>query len=538
LNRNCDEWNIPDDVKEERKRVFWCCFVIDRITSATYGRTFTIDEADCDISLPDVPDTPAGPMNGFAVIDQFRHLIQIIKILGYIIQNTYYVKARESAFSQNMNGIITTLENKLSTWLASLPPELQSQSNHTTGISASVAKCQLHMFYHAAVVLLYRPMIPAAKQSQDSRQSPSWVRCSTAANAIVDIAQGMFETGKLRYVHNYLIYAIFTGAIIFVHNASSAMDREIVQDSKNRIHMIMKFFTVIERTWNTAARSSSILGGLLGVRDIDLEQRPPQYKAEDLTSQDESFALKSGPSTSFERHRGSPQQWLQKRQASNGGRENDLKGSGVEQMQGSTETYGAKHASDVSQRSAPQGHVYDHPVEPSAAGYSFSPAQSQMGLGQSMDAGTSTMDPFAAPGTVLGPSHTNYDPLATAFWGVPSSLDIEEWNNYLGSQGMQQQQQQPPPSQQQQGNPDSQMQMYRQSNNNSTPPMVPGSHPSTLPHMQPKPSPGVENMTVPSKLPSVPANSSLFNYYNNDLSKSPGYQRQDNNTNTSNMMYW
>ncbi|KAI8580213.1 hypothetical protein K450DRAFT_238703 [Umbelopsis ramanniana AG] len=482
LNRNCDEWNIPDDVKEERKRVFWCCFVIDRITSATYGRTFTIDEADCDISLPDVPDGSAGLVNGSAVIDQFQHLIQIIKILGYIIQNTYYVKARESAFSQNMNGVINTLEKKLSTWLESLPPELQSQSNHATGTSASVAKCQLHMFYHAAVVLLYRPMIPAAKQSNDSHQSPSWVRCSAAADAIVDIAQGMFETGKLRYVHNYLIYAIFTGAIIFVHNASSVMDREIVQDSKNRIHMIMKFLSVIERTWNTAARSSSILGGLLGVRDIDLEQRPPQYKAEDLTSQDESFALKSGPSTSFERHRGSPQQWLQRKQSANGGG-NDLKA--VEQMQGTTEPYGAKHPSDASQRPPPPGHVYDHPVEANASGYSYSPAQSQMGLGQPMEAGTSTMDPFAAPGTVLGPK------------------------------------------------------MYRQPNNHS--PMGPGSHQPALPHMPPKSLPGVDNMTVPPppKLPPVPANSSLFNYYNNDLPKGPGYQRQDNNnTNTSNMMYW
>lgn len=510
--------------------------MIDRITSATYGRTFTIDEADCDISLPDVPDTVAAPVNGLAIIDQFQYLIQIIKILGYIIQNTYYVKARESAFSQNMNGIITTLEKKLSTWLESLPPELQSQSNHTTGTSASVAKCQLHMFYHAAVVLLYRPMIPAAKQPQDSHQSPFWARCSTAANAIVDIAQGMLETGKLRYVHNYLIYAIFTGAIIFVHNASSAMDREMVQDSKNRIHMIMKFFNVIERTWNTAARSSSILGGLLGVRDIDLEQRPPQYKTE---GQEESFAMTSGPSTSFERHRGSPQQWLQKRQGSDGGVHDVKTGAGVEQMQGTTEPYSGKQLTDVSQRPAPQGPVYDHPVETSATGYTFSPAQSQMGLGQSMDAGSSTMDPFAAPGTVLGPSHTNYDPLSTAFWGVPSSLDIEEWNSYLGSQGMQQQQQQqPPPQQQQQGNPDSQMQMYRQPNNNSQQPMVPGSHLPALPHMQAKASPGVDNMTVPPKMPPVPANSSLFNYYNNDLSKSPGYQRQDNNTNTSNMMYW
>jgi hypothetical protein len=49
------------------------------------------------------------------------------------------------------------------------------------------------------------------------------------------------------------------------------------------------------------------------------------------------------------------------------------------------------------------------------------------------------MDPFAVPDTVTNTNTSNkrpFDALGTAFWGMPPSLDIEEWNSYLGSQGM------------------------------------------------------------------------------------------------------
>ncbi|GAB5587027.1 hypothetical protein Unana1_01927 [Umbelopsis nana] len=553
LNRNCDEWNIPADVKEERKRVFWCCFVIDRITSATYGRSFTIDEADCDIPLPDDPDSVRSG-NAPDAIEHFKYLVQICKILGYIIQNTYYVKARASALNQPTDGVISTLEKRLTDWLASLPANLQNQSNHSMGTSASVAQCQLHMFYHAALILLYRQMIPATKQLQENPHSKSWMSCSISANAIVDIAHGMLETGKLRYVHNYIIYPIFTSAVIFVHNASSAMERDLIQESKSRIHMIMRFLSEIERTWNTAARCSGIIGGLLGARDIDLVQNHQGFKTEELNSQDALFFSKSGPNTSFERRRGPPQQWLQKKR----GNGDEDEPNGVQPVRGTpvafaAETYGNKNSSDMQQRPPPppQSHIYDRAVAANATAYTFSPAQSQMDIGQSMDAGA-TMDPFAAPGTVLGPSHSNYDPLATAFWGVPSSLDIEEWNNYLGSQGIQQQQQQPQPQPQPSANTDPQVHMYRQ-NSNSGSPMIPGAQHSTLsqmrqPDMQglpphknsPHADSNVENLSGISNLPTAPASSSLFNYYNGDQSKSPSYERQDSgaSTNTSNMMYW
>lgn len=52
--RNCDHWDISAEEKERRKRVFWCCFIADRIISAVYGRTATFEESDCDVPFPSV----------------------------------------------------------------------------------------------------------------------------------------------------------------------------------------------------------------------------------------------------------------------------------------------------------------------------------------------------------------------------------------------------------------------------------------------------------------------------------------------------
>jgi hypothetical protein len=514
-------------VKDERKRVFWCCFVVDRLTSSTYGRTFTIDEADCDINLPDVSESTKSN-NESPIIEHFRYLIQLCKILGYIIQNTYYVKARESALSQPVGGIISTLERKLTTWLESLPAHLQTQPNNNN--------------HHMGLTAPYRQMIPAHKLPHDSPQSQGWLRCSWSANAIVDIAQGMLESGKLRHVHNYCIYAIFTSAVIFVHNAS-AMDPDLVQESKSSIHKIMRCLHEIEHTWNTAARSSSILGGLLGVREIDLETTQKAFKTENQTSEEELFNAKPGPNTSFERRRGPPQQWLDKRPE-------DMKQNGIvgtSPPQFSSDSYG-KNPPSMQPRSQLNSEFH-RGISSNSDAFTYSPAGSQMGLGQPVDQGSATMDPFAAPGTVLGPSTSNYDPLATAFWGVPSSLDIEEWNSYLGSQGLQQQQQNAPPPP---------IPMYRH-NNTSSPSMAPESQNSAnLPNMRPtdvspaQPSKSLihtdqnvdilSGISMPQNVPSAPANSTLFNYYNGDQSKNSSYPRgpQDNvaNTSTTDMMYW
>src|SRR4051812_28780730 len=90
LNRNCENWNMSRAERETRKRVFWCCFVIDRLTSAAYGRSLSIDDRDCDAMYPreqeDDLDSNNGDQRGSnsEILNNFIHLVKLCEILGRV----------------------------------------------------------------------------------------------------------------------------------------------------------------------------------------------------------------------------------------------------------------------------------------------------------------------------------------------------------------------------------------------------------------------------------------------------------------------
>lgn len=42
LHRNCDDWDIPRNEKETRKRVWWALYITDRFQTAILGRPINL----------------------------------------------------------------------------------------------------------------------------------------------------------------------------------------------------------------------------------------------------------------------------------------------------------------------------------------------------------------------------------------------------------------------------------------------------------------------------------------------------------------
>jgi hypothetical protein len=42
LHRNCDHWDVPDNEKETRKRVWWALYITDRFQTAILGRPINL----------------------------------------------------------------------------------------------------------------------------------------------------------------------------------------------------------------------------------------------------------------------------------------------------------------------------------------------------------------------------------------------------------------------------------------------------------------------------------------------------------------
>ncbi|KAI7852440.1 fungal-specific transcription factor domain-containing protein [Circinella umbellata] len=285
LHRNCDHWNIPPDERERRKRVFWCCFIVDRLFSAIFGRASVFEERDCDVPFPTVDDDQKISVNSskenndvrppISLLESFIQLIKICDILGHVLKNIYYAKARHNAGTQHIDHVLSALNQQLTNWFNSMPASLRfdiSGDNGENIFNTPSPVSQLHMIYHTTVILLHRPFIPGPSSSllaSSSSSLPSYNICISAANSILDIVSTMLSKNNLRYVSNFTVYYIFTAAIIFMKSATAA-DSEKSFESKVKINKIMRAYDEIELTWSTASRSCSILGELAGLRDINL----------------------------------------------------------------------------------------------------------------------------------------------------------------------------------------------------------------------------------------------------------------------------
>ncbi|KAI8334368.1 fungal-specific transcription factor domain-containing protein [Chlamydoabsidia padenii] len=438
LNRNCDHWQIPADEKERRKRVFWCSYACDIMASATYGRSSIFEESDCDIPFPTIEDNEIPvypPFNDSASqpgpLLTLSHLVKICDILGHVLKNIYYAKALKHADIRHIGQIVSSLTGRLSHWYKNLPPALAidesnnpSSSSHNTHYPICVA--QLHMVYHTTVILLHRLFIPNNTSDLSPESISEYNTCAVSATAIMNIANRMLENGVLKYVFHTVVYFIFTAGIIFINSASSSNDASKSFDAKVNISNIMRLLEELEKTWTSASRSANILGELAGLRELNLPTyentlRPIVHQPQRNNHQSNGIPPVEGGESRY--HDESRQQRLG----------NDKKHWNQQHtmMMGSFTNELAAN-SDYTNR----GNGFNKTTSPQL----------------SRPVGKGNMDPFAAPDTIPVPSQRQFDLSGAAFWGVPPSLDMEEWSHYLGTQ-LPTYQQYPPPQQQKTSQP-------------------------------------------------------------------------------------
>ncbi|KAI8635952.1 fungal-specific transcription factor domain-containing protein [Parasitella parasitica] len=461
LHRNCDHWNIPADECERRKRVFWCCYVVDRLASAMYGRASTLEERDCDVPFPTVdddnliseddPNASVSQSSSFRLLEAFTNLIKICDILGHVLKNIYYVRSLQYTGAKQADSVLTTWNKKLKQWYDHLPDSLQikkdsSSINHTL---PPTAVCQLHMIYHTTVILLHRPFIPGPSQSLLPSMLPCASICSAAADAILSITNTMLAENKLRYVMNYAVYYIFTSGIIFIRTACatkpdtrsllSSDDKTL--EAKVKVTKCMQALDEIEATWTTASKSCQILAELSGFRDCDFQgsfqqqhhnvnpwQQQQQQPVSHMRQQHHSAPSHLRP-ISPQSSESSPQMQFEQHRRTNS---SNLRFPIIRV--------------DSSADDVKQSPLYtSSPPSSSALNMDFATHNPFQVKNTGPVSNATAMDPFAAPGIIPVPYPRQYDPLGNAFWGVPSSLDVNEWNSFMNSNlnGQQQQQHDP-----------------------------------------------------------------------------------------------
>ncbi|CAG8548036.1 8887_t:CDS:2 [Ambispora gerdemannii] len=263
LHRNTEQWdpiNFSHEEKETRKRVFWGCFILDRISSANIGRPLAIDEQDVDVLYPSEQEEDENELLPFkmdypvsAISSPISSNTKLCEITGRILHNIYAIRSTTKSHKES---ILSILDSSLTSWLITLPANLQY--NPAADEPPAPATITLHIMYYSIIMLLHRPYLPNAKQSSN--------KYTSAANSLTEIAEILVKQGTMKYTMNSTVYAIFMAGVLHTYNATQS-EISISQPAKTNLIKCIKALEELKKTWVNAYKYTDLLHELAEIKN-------------------------------------------------------------------------------------------------------------------------------------------------------------------------------------------------------------------------------------------------------------------------------
>ncbi|KAG0755464.1 hypothetical protein G6F62_008686 [Rhizopus arrhizus] len=284
LHRSCSKWNLPPSEIETRHRVFYACYVLDRLMGARAGKPLTILDRDFDTDFP-VPhevyddQRPIGP----SVYHSFIALIKLSEILGRILKALYAPNSKHSNSNANLDDptILAVFDRRLKNW--------KTQSlNETPGGSAmsQAERVNLLLFYYTVMLLLHRPFIESSSTQYDALATESRQACENAAyNIMVIIKQKQsFMADPDSYTPLCLptafVYSMFQSCLI--HLALVLQNKDSLLRLR-RLQYSVLLLKQHEVQLSSAQRAHHILTTLMNIHNIHMNNL--------IIDEDEKFSL-------------------------------------------------------------------------------------------------------------------------------------------------------------------------------------------------------------------------------------------------------
>lgn len=207
LHRKCENSSMSMEENEQRKRVFWVAYFLDKETSLRSGRPSAQDDDDIDVELPsEDPADKIGmvPLNSADKIEKpssnvFRSICAFAQIQSRVHKKLYSVRASQKS-EQKLIASIGKLVHELEDWKQSIPTDFRPGHE----IDAACWPYRLHVIfmnlaYHHCVTTIHRlsvhgdrakrshtqAMYSLDPKSSDARVSKSSAQCLQSARASI-----------------------------------------------------------------------------------------------------------------------------------------------------------------------------------------------------------------------------------------------------------------------------------------------------------------------------------------------------------------
>ncbi|KAK5810061.1 fungal-specific transcription factor domain-containing protein [Linnemannia elongata] len=295
LNRDCLKLNPHMSAidREERNRIWWTCFMADRIMSTSFGRPQGINEHDVDATYPEGIDEEniqleyrldgatsmlTGPSPHSE--QNFVFMASLMRILGRVMVSLYSPRSKASSLSTSSMtnpAPLEQLDKELTDWLLTLPPHLQFRSVQQ---EPGTFVCTLHMTFYAVLILLHRPYSHRSSHKTSNDPSISLSICTSAANNTIEMASNMMRAmdtqrgvSRLKGMLHSSVFIFFTAGIVHITNCTST-DPVLAASAKLRTIETLKCLAMVEDVWITGRWCANNIAQLLKARNIVLPCSP------------------------------------------------------------------------------------------------------------------------------------------------------------------------------------------------------------------------------------------------------------------------
>lgn len=270
LHRNPEVLNIRPTVARLRKRIWWSCFIRDRLLALGIRRPIRIRSNDFSVSMLTLADFEVeawsedvlnylGPFSTTSMVTTQQNMsllcIELAKLcvnIGDVLSTQYSILGSPDAFREDS---LTTMvmpmrsaeqmedmircDAGLTEWYQGLHPacrpQLGSSPTAEEQTDAQMAYrlhlALLHMMYHTAVTVLHRPRaLQSARQThEESAVHLSRQRITEAAVTITGLIYELDTSNSLRHCSTSTITALLAATMIHLIDV-----RSVKEDIRNR----------------------------------------------------------------------------------------------------------------------------------------------------------------------------------------------------------------------------------------------------------------------------------------------------------------
>jgi len=310
MHRNPETSNMEPSKKKLWKRIWWSCFMRDRLVALGMRRPTRVKDEDYDVPMLTEDDFEIGPISDSITIlpqdsvmrdisaqkELARMCIAKAKLclcISHVLSAQYSVLVRHQGmqgregstrssvmlFPKKLDQTheVTSCDVELTTWINELPAECQYSDEIKAGSSGPplfVQKSLLHMVYFTTLSALHRPQVlPATSTSEPDKsrelQDLSRKKVREASREITRISQDLHRSGLEKYLPTTGVTVLLPAIIIHLLDIKSCND-EARQAAMDGFCHCMLVLEKLRDNYASADFATQFLEAAIKKADIDV----------------------------------------------------------------------------------------------------------------------------------------------------------------------------------------------------------------------------------------------------------------------------